>query len=90
MREACDYLCVSFEYSTIECSDISALPRELLNEGARRRFFGSLFLILGCLAPALIHGKCLVLLQLDMVCFIDTHGRQPFLEGDGREGHGRL
>ncbi|KAH0510945.1 BTB/POZ domain-containing protein 10 [Microtus ochrogaster] len=42
LREACDYLYVSFEYSTIKCRDLSALMHELSNDGARRRFEFSL------------------------------------------------
>ncbi|XP_017804086.2 BTB/POZ domain-containing protein 10 isoform X6 [Papio anubis] len=38
LREACDYLCISFEYSTIKCRDLSALMHELSNDGARRQF----------------------------------------------------
>uniref|UniRef100_A0A672IEK6 BTB (POZ) domain containing 10b n=1 Tax=Salarias fasciatus TaxID=181472 RepID=A0A672IEK6_SALFA len=36
LREACDYLCISFDYSTIKCRDLSALIHELSNDGARR------------------------------------------------------
>ncbi|KAG7274837.1 hypothetical protein CRUP_038810, partial [Coryphaenoides rupestris] len=35
---ACDYLCISFNYSTIKCRDLSALMHELSNDGARRQF----------------------------------------------------
>ncbi|KAM7339142.1 hypothetical protein ACRRTK_002626 [Alexandromys fortis] len=38
LREACDCLCVSFEYSTIKCRDLSALMHNLSNDGACRRF----------------------------------------------------
>ncbi|KAB0338726.1 hypothetical protein FD755_025172 [Muntiacus reevesi] len=38
LREACDYLCISFEYSTIKYKDLSALMHELSNDGARRQF----------------------------------------------------
>ncbi|NXP22866.1 PREDICTED: BTB/POZ domain-containing protein 10 isoform X1 [Lepidothrix coronata] len=38
LREACDYLCISFEYSTIKCRDLSALMHELSNDGARKQF----------------------------------------------------
>uniref|UniRef100_A0A8C7GSQ2 BTB (POZ) domain containing 10a n=1 Tax=Oncorhynchus kisutch TaxID=8019 RepID=A0A8C7GSQ2_ONCKI len=38
LREACDYLCISFDYSTIKCRDLSALMHELSNDGARRQF----------------------------------------------------
>ncbi|XP_034033081.1 BTB/POZ domain-containing protein 10-like isoform X2 [Thalassophryne amazonica] len=38
LREACDYLCISFNYSTIKCRDLSALMHELSNDGARRQF----------------------------------------------------
>ncbi|XP_053304826.1 BTB/POZ domain-containing protein 10 [Spea bombifrons] len=38
LREACDYLCISFEYSTIKCRDLSALMHELSNDGARHQF----------------------------------------------------
>uniref|UniRef100_A0A3B3YTV2 BTB domain-containing protein n=1 Tax=Poecilia mexicana TaxID=48701 RepID=A0A3B3YTV2_9TELE len=38
LREACDYLCISFSYSTIKCRDLSALMHELSNDGARRQF----------------------------------------------------
>ena len=34
LRGACEYLCVSFEYSTIKCRDLSALAHELSNDGA--------------------------------------------------------
>ncbi|XP_004566152.1 BTB/POZ domain-containing protein 10 isoform X2 [Maylandia zebra] len=38
LREACDYLCISFNYSTIKCRDLSALMHELSNDGARHQF----------------------------------------------------
>ncbi|CAL9697049.1 unnamed protein product [Knipowitschia caucasica] len=38
LREACDYLCISFNYNTIKCRDLSALMHELSNDGARRQF----------------------------------------------------
>ncbi|XP_046890953.1 BTB/POZ domain-containing protein 10-like isoform X2 [Hypomesus transpacificus] len=38
LRDACDYLCISFNYSTIKCRDLSALMHELSNDGARRQF----------------------------------------------------
>uniref|UniRef100_A0A8C6LG24 BTB domain containing 10 n=1 Tax=Nothobranchius furzeri TaxID=105023 RepID=A0A8C6LG24_NOTFU len=38
LREACDYLCISFDYSTIKCRDLSALMHELSNDGARHQF----------------------------------------------------
>ncbi|XP_053740998.1 BTB/POZ domain-containing protein 10-like isoform X1 [Synchiropus splendidus] len=38
LREACDYLCISFSYSTIKCRDLSALMHELSNDGARLQF----------------------------------------------------
>ncbi|XP_061677613.1 BTB/POZ domain-containing protein 10-like isoform X2 [Syngnathoides biaculeatus] len=38
LREACDYLCISFNYSTIKCRDLSALMHELSNDGARCQF----------------------------------------------------
>ncbi|CAL8353330.1 unnamed protein product [Merluccius merluccius] len=38
LREACDYLCISFDYSTIKCRDLSALMHELSNDGARGQF----------------------------------------------------
>ncbi|XP_039502857.1 BTB/POZ domain-containing protein 10a isoform X2 [Pimephales promelas] len=38
LREACDYLCIAFDYSTIKCRDLSALMHELSNDGARRQF----------------------------------------------------
>uniref|UniRef100_A0A8C5KVI4 BTB domain-containing protein n=1 Tax=Jaculus jaculus TaxID=51337 RepID=A0A8C5KVI4_JACJA len=38
LREACDYLCISFEYSTIKCRDLSTLMHELSNNGAHRQF----------------------------------------------------
>ncbi|XP_061879647.1 BTB/POZ domain-containing protein 10-like isoform X2 [Entelurus aequoreus] len=38
LREACDYLCVAFNCSTIKCRDLSALMHELSNDGARRQF----------------------------------------------------
>ncbi|XP_023646602.1 BTB/POZ domain-containing protein 10 isoform X2 [Paramormyrops kingsleyae] len=38
LREACDYLCISFDYNTIKCRDLSALMHELSNDGARRQF----------------------------------------------------
>nr|XP_061786179.1 BTB/POZ domain-containing protein 10-like isoform X1 [Nerophis lumbriciformis] len=38
LREACDYLCISFNCSTIKCRDLSALMHELSNDGARRQF----------------------------------------------------
>ncbi|XP_055774347.1 BTB/POZ domain-containing protein 10-like isoform X1 [Salvelinus fontinalis] len=38
LREACDYLCITFDYNTIKCRDLSALMHELSNDGARRQF----------------------------------------------------
>ncbi|MEJ1281361.1 BTB/POZ domain-containing protein 10-like [Cricetulus griseus] len=38
LREACNYLCISFEYTTIKCRDLRALLHELSNDGARRQF----------------------------------------------------
>uniref|UniRef100_A0A6Q2Y1B7 BTB domain-containing protein n=1 Tax=Esox lucius TaxID=8010 RepID=A0A6Q2Y1B7_ESOLU len=38
LREACDYLCISFDFSTIKCRDLSALMHELSNDGARCQF----------------------------------------------------
>ncbi|XP_055106803.2 BTB/POZ domain-containing protein 10-like [Symphalangus syndactylus] len=38
LREACDYLCIFFEYSTVKCKDLSALMHELSNDGAHRQF----------------------------------------------------
>ncbi|KAG1946168.1 BTB/POZ domain-containing protein KCTD20 isoform X2 [Pimephales promelas] len=38
LREACDYLCINFDYSTVRCRDLSALLHELSNDGARRQF----------------------------------------------------
>ncbi|XP_063753920.1 BTB/POZ domain-containing protein 10-like [Eleginops maclovinus] len=38
LREACDYLCIAFNYSTIKCRDLSALMHELSNDGARHQF----------------------------------------------------
>lgn len=38
LREACDYLCIAFDCSTIKCRDLSALMHELSNDGARRQF----------------------------------------------------
>lgn len=37
LREACDYLCISFEYSTIKCRDLSALLHELSSDGVCRQ-----------------------------------------------------
>uniref|UniRef100_UPI00358E7A57 BTB/POZ domain-containing protein 10 isoform X1 n=2 Tax=Myxine glutinosa TaxID=7769 RepID=UPI00358E7A57 len=42
LREACDYLCIPFDYSTIKCHDLSALMHELSNDGARRHFESNL------------------------------------------------
>nr|XP_014347454.1 PREDICTED: BTB/POZ domain-containing protein KCTD20 isoform X2 [Latimeria chalumnae] len=38
LREACDYLCINFEYNTIKCRDLSALLHELSNDGAHEQF----------------------------------------------------
>ncbi|XP_023649358.1 BTB/POZ domain-containing protein KCTD20 isoform X2 [Paramormyrops kingsleyae] len=38
LREACDYLRIAFNHSTIRCRDLSALLHELSNDGARRQF----------------------------------------------------
>lgn len=41
--------------------------------------FGNLFLILECLVHPEHRGKCMVLLQLEVACFANTHGRPaPF------------
>uniref|UniRef100_A0A2I3TH18 BTBD10/KCTD20 BTB/POZ domain-containing protein n=1 Tax=Pan troglodytes TaxID=9598 RepID=A0A2I3TH18_PANTR len=37
VREACDCLCISFEYSTVKCRHLSALMHELSNDGAHRQ-----------------------------------------------------
>ncbi|KAK7804705.1 hypothetical protein U0070_022408, partial [Myodes glareolus] len=37
LRGACEYLCVSFEYSTIKCRDLSALAHELSNDASAQR-----------------------------------------------------
>ncbi|XP_041701029.1 BTB/POZ domain-containing protein KCTD20 isoform X1 [Coregonus clupeaformis] len=42
LREACDYLCINFNASTVKCRDLSALLHELSNDGARRKFEGFL------------------------------------------------
>ncbi|XP_063072043.1 BTB/POZ domain-containing protein KCTD20 isoform X1 [Engraulis encrasicolus] len=42
LREACDYLCINFDYNTVRCRDLSALLHELSNDGARRQFEGYL------------------------------------------------
>ncbi|KAJ8257196.1 hypothetical protein GJAV_G00182960 [Gymnothorax javanicus] len=42
LREACDYLCINFDYNTVKCRDLSALLHELSNDGARRQFEGFL------------------------------------------------
>ncbi|XP_036387569.1 BTB/POZ domain-containing protein KCTD20-like [Megalops cyprinoides] len=42
LREACDYLCINFDYSTVKCRDLSALLHELSNDGARKQFEGFL------------------------------------------------
>ncbi|KAM4610401.1 BTB/POZ domain-containing protein KCTD20 [Polymixia lowei] len=42
LREACDYLCINFNASTVKCRDLSALLHELSNDGARRQFEGFL------------------------------------------------
>ncbi|KAJ8370197.1 hypothetical protein SKAU_G00102250 [Synaphobranchus kaupii] len=42
LRDACDYLCINFDYSTVKCRDLSALLHELSNDGARRQFEGFL------------------------------------------------
>ncbi|XP_016391635.1 BTB/POZ domain-containing protein KCTD20 [Sinocyclocheilus rhinocerous] len=38
LREACDYLCINFDYSTVRCRDLSALLHELSNDGTRGQF----------------------------------------------------
>lgn len=38
LKEACDYLCINFDYSTVRCRDLSALLHELSNDGARHQF----------------------------------------------------
>ncbi|XP_078098526.1 BTB/POZ domain-containing protein KCTD20-like isoform X2 [Mustelus asterias] len=38
LRDACDYLCISFNHNTIRCRDLSALLHELSNDGARKQF----------------------------------------------------
>ncbi|KAJ7999479.1 hypothetical protein DPEC_G00194860 [Dallia pectoralis] len=38
LREACDYLCINFDYSTVRCRDLSALLHELSNDGAKLQF----------------------------------------------------
>ncbi|KAM6976524.1 BTB/POZ domain-containing protein KCTD20-like [Aplochiton taeniatus] len=42
LREACDYLCINFNASTVKCRDLSALLHELSNDGARKQFEGFL------------------------------------------------
>jgi len=41
----------------------------------------------GLPCPALIWGKCLILLQLDMLCLVDIPG-YPFSEGNQRRSRG--
>jgi BTB/POZ domain-containing protein 10 len=38
LRDTCDYLCISFEYSRIKCRDLCALKHELSNDGTHRQF----------------------------------------------------
>ncbi|XP_043932082.1 BTB/POZ domain-containing protein 10-like [Protopterus annectens] len=38
LREACDYFCIDFDYSTIRCRDLSAFLHELSNVGAHKLF----------------------------------------------------
>lgn len=38
LREACDYLMIPFDASTIKCQDLRGFLHELSNEGARRQF----------------------------------------------------
>ncbi|CAM5171046.1 unnamed protein product [Eretmochelys imbricata] len=38
LRDACDYLCINFDFHTIKCQDLSALLHELSNDGAHKQF----------------------------------------------------
>lgn len=38
LREACDYLLIPFNASTVKCQDLRGLLHELSNEGARGQF----------------------------------------------------
>ncbi|KAM4795730.1 BTB/POZ domain-containing protein KCTD20-like [Rhinophrynus dorsalis] len=38
LRDACDYLCISFDGKTIRCHDLSALLHEISNDGAYTHF----------------------------------------------------
>ncbi len=38
LREACDYLMIPFDASTIKCQDLRGFLHELSNEGAKRQF----------------------------------------------------
>lgn len=42
LREACDYLLVPFDASTVRCQNLRGFLHELSNEGARRQFVGYL------------------------------------------------
>ncbi|KAI1893154.1 hypothetical protein AGOR_G00140990 [Albula goreensis] len=53
LREACDYLCINFNYSTVKCRDLSALLHELSNDGARRQFEG---LLEDLVVPAMVNS----------------------------------
>ncbi|XP_048655917.1 BTB/POZ domain-containing protein KCTD20-like, partial [Marmota marmota marmota] len=38
LRVTCDYLCINFDFNTIQCQDLSALLHELSNDGAHKQF----------------------------------------------------
>lgn len=38
LREACDYLLIPFNATTVKCQDLRGLLHEISNEGARAQF----------------------------------------------------
>ncbi|CAG7722160.1 unnamed protein product, partial [Allacma fusca] len=71
LREACDYLLIPFDASTIKCQNLRGLLHELSNEGARHQFEGFLEkLILPLMVNSAERGdrECHIVVLMDDDC----------------------
>ncbi|XGW09009.1 hypothetical protein V3C99_011373 [Haemonchus contortus] len=81
LRDACDYLLIPFNASTVKCQNLHALLHELSNEGAREQFSNFLEeIILPQLVASTEHGErechIVVLLDEDVVDWDDEYPPQ--------------
>lgn len=81
LRDACDYLLIPFNASTVKCENLRALLHELSNEGAREQFSNFLEeIILPQLVASTEHGErechIVVLLDEDVVDWDDEYPPQ--------------